>query len=84
MRKILKIGRVEDADFDACDVDPQSVLVWAKREQRLHHCDTEDLEFNVKLDGRPLGGECINTICVLLSAIQYLQQHFKYNQFATL
>ena len=36
------------------------------------------------LDGRPLGGECTNTICVLLSAIQYLQQYFKYKQVATL
>ena len=45
------------ADFEACGVDLRSVLVWAIREQRLHCCDTEDMEFNVKLDGRPLGGE---------------------------
>lgn len=51
VRKTLKIGRVNDAYFEACDVDLRSVLVWAIREQRLHCCDTEDLEFNVKLDG---------------------------------
>lgn len=62
MRKTLKIGRINDADFEACDVDLRSVLVWAIREQHLHCCDTDNLEFNVKLDGRPLGGECINNI----------------------
>ena len=56
VRKTLKIAKVGDADFDACDVDLRSVLVWAIREQRLHSCDTEDKEFNAKLDGRPLGG----------------------------
>ena len=52
VRKILKIGRVEDADFDACDVDLQSVIVWPIREQRINRCDTEALEFNVKLAGQ--------------------------------
>lgn len=56
VRKTLKIAKVGDADFDACDVDLSSVLVWAIREQRLHSCDPEDMEFNIKLDGRPLGG----------------------------
>ena len=56
VRKTLKIAKVGEADFDACDVDLRSVLVWAIREQRLHSCDTEDKEFNIKLDGRPLGG----------------------------
>ena len=44
VRKMLKIGRINDADFEACDVDLRSVLVWAIREQRLHCCDTEDLQ----------------------------------------
>ena len=55
VRKTLNISKM-DADFDACDVDLNAVLVWAIREQRLFSCDTEDLEFNIKLDGRPLGG----------------------------
>ena len=33
-----------------------SVLVWAIREQHLHSCNSEDKEFNIKLDGLPLGG----------------------------
>jgi len=45
-----------DTDFDACDVDLSGVLVWAIREQRLFSSDTEGMEFNIKLDGRPLGG----------------------------
>ena len=56
VRRTLKIAKIGEADFDACDVDLSSVLVWAIREQRLHSCDTEDKEFNIKLDGRPLGG----------------------------
>ena len=57
MRKTSQIAKVGDADFDACDVYLYSVLVWAIREQRLHsHEDKQDKEFNIKLDGRPLGG----------------------------
>ena len=33
-----------------------AVLVWAIREQRLISSEAEDMEFNIKLDGRPLGG----------------------------
>ena len=29
IRRTLKISKVKDVDFDACDVDLQSVLVWA-------------------------------------------------------
>lgn len=56
IRRTLKISKVKDVDFDACDVDLQSVLVWAIREQQLYGCDKEEMEFNIKLDGRPLGG----------------------------
>jgi len=65
VRKTLQIAKVGDADFDACDVDLYSVLVWAIREQRLHsHEDKQDKEFNIKLDGRPLGGLfCLMNMC---------------------
>ena len=43
-------------DFHSCGVDLSSVLVWAIREQRLYSSDADTMEFNVKLDGRPLGG----------------------------
>ena len=47
VRKTFKIVEVTDADFDACQVDHSSVLVWAIREQCLHSCDTEDMKFNI-------------------------------------
>ena len=56
VRKTMKIEKVPDAEFEACDVNLHFVLVWAIREQRLHSCDADNLEFNIKLDGRPLGG----------------------------
>ena len=31
-------------------------LSGQSREQRLHSCDLKETEFNIKLDGRPLGG----------------------------
>lgn len=47
-----------DTDFNAYGVDLGSVLVWVIREQRLLSEDTSDtMEFNIKLDGRPLGGK---------------------------
>ena len=45
-----------DTDFHSCSVDLAPVLVWAIREQRLCSSDTDTIEFNIKLDGRPLGG----------------------------
>ena len=52
------MAKVGDLDFEACDVELHSVLVWAIREQRLYGCDLDEKEFNIKLDGRPLGGAC--------------------------
>ena len=62
VRRTLKISKVKEVGFDACDVDLQSVLVWAIREQQLYGCDKKEMEFNIKLDGRPLGGMqyCLN------------------------
>jgi len=56
IKRTLKISKVKDVDFEACDVDVQSALVWAIREQQLYHYDKEEMEFNIKLDGQPLGG----------------------------
>ena len=53
--KTMKIDRM-DTQFDACDVDLSVVLVWAIRKQCLFSSDTENMEFNIKLDGRLLGG----------------------------
>ena len=62
IRRTLKISKIKDVDFDACDVDLQSVLVWAIREQQLYGCEKDEMEFNIKLDGRPLGGTCMNIV----------------------
>ena len=51
VRKTLKFTKM-DTDFDACDVDLSGVLVWAIRKQHLFSSDTDDMEFNIKLDGR--------------------------------
>ena len=59
VRQTLKIKKM-NTDFHACSVDLSSVLVWAIREQCLVSSDQETMEFNIKLDGRPLGGIVCN------------------------
>ncbi|XP_022793059.1 uncharacterized protein LOC111332064 [Stylophora pistillata] len=54
-KEIYNVRRL-DTNFDAYAVDLSMVLTWAIREQRLHGSDQEDMEFNIKIDGRPLGG----------------------------
>ncbi|KAK3736982.1 hypothetical protein QZH41_015632, partial [Actinostola sp. cb2023] len=56
IRSTMKINHME-TDFPACGVNLQAILVWAIREQRLYGADTPQMEFNVKIDGRPLGGK---------------------------
>lgn len=48
-------------EFECCGVSLEAVLVWAIREHNLYHNDFQpqtdsELEFNIKIDGRPLGG----------------------------
>ena len=52
-------------DFQSCGVDLSSVLVLAMREQRLYS-DRDSLEFNNKLNGRPLGGVLIEITIIFL------------------
>ncbi|KAK3743268.1 hypothetical protein QZH41_016128 [Actinostola sp. cb2023] len=56
VRKLMDVRKIEDAGNQAYGVDLNAVIVWAIREQRLHQLDKEDIEFNIKLDGRCLGG----------------------------
>ncbi|XP_031563017.1 uncharacterized protein LOC116298634, partial [Actinia tenebrosa] len=56
IKSTLKITELE-TDFPSCGVDLNSVLIWAIREQRLYGADTPHMEFNIKIDGRPLGGK---------------------------
>ena len=47
-----------DTTFDAYGVDLTMVIIWAIREQNLHEVDFGQFaEFNIKIDGRPLGGK---------------------------
>ena len=55
VRKTMSIQKMK-TDFHSCGVDLSLVLVWAIREQRLFSSDADTMEFNIKLDGRPLGG----------------------------
>ena len=55
VRRTMKIQKMK-TEFDAFSVDLSSVLVWAIREQHLVSSDQDKIEFNIKLDGRPLGG----------------------------
>ena len=65
VRTTLSIKKM-DTDFHSCGVDLASVLVWAIREQRLYSPDISDLmEFNIKLDGRSLGGKNGDTFIVM-------------------
>ena len=65
VRTTLSIKKM-DTDFHSCGVDLASVLVWAIREQRLYSPDISDLmEFNIKLDGRSLGGKIGDTFIVM-------------------
>jgi hypothetical protein len=57
VRKTLKVKKME-IDFPASDVDLKYVLVWAITEQCIYADNLQDIEFNTKLDGRPLGGLC--------------------------
>ncbi|KAK3715351.1 hypothetical protein QZH41_010173, partial [Actinostola sp. cb2023] len=56
IKETMGIKRNPQASKEAYEVDLESVVVWAIREQRLHNQDGEELEFNLKLDGRSLGG----------------------------
>ena len=66
VRTTMSIQKM-NTEFHSCGVDLASVLVWAIREQRLWSSDTDTMEFNIKLDGRPLGGKIksLKTCCML-------------------
>ncbi|XP_031573731.1 uncharacterized protein LOC116307600 [Actinia tenebrosa] len=56
VRQTLNVNKM-NTSFDACCVDLPTTLVWAIREHRLYaSSDQSEIEFNIKIDGRPLGG----------------------------
>lgn len=73
VRTTMSIQKM-NTDFHSCGVDLASVLVWAIREQRLWSSDTDTMEFNIKLDGHPLGGKIksLETCCMLTFLLKVL------------
>lgn len=41
------------------EVNLKSVTIWVIREMRLHGSLPDDIVFNLKIDGRPFFGKCI-------------------------
>ncbi|KAK3754733.1 hypothetical protein QZH41_019374 [Actinostola sp. cb2023] len=56
IKECMDVRKVEETGNQAFEVDLHSVVVWAIRQQRLHQLDSEEVELNIKLDGRALGG----------------------------
>ena len=42
------------------EVNMENVAVWIIREMRLHGSLPNDIVFNLKTDGRPFFGKCLN------------------------
>jgi len=55
VRHVFSI-KAMDTEFKAACVDLKLAIVWAVHEQRLHLDPPKEVEFNIKLNGRPLGG----------------------------
>ena len=53
--QLMGISPLED-NILGYKVSLEASLVWAIRELRLHQMDSETVELNIKLDGRPLFG----------------------------
>ena len=73
VRRTMKIEKIK-TEFQACSIDLSSVLVWAIREQCLLSSDQETMEFNIKIDGRPLGGIASAQLLCLSSFIAWFQE----------
>lgn len=53
----IKSVKDEEVDFVGYGVGLPDAIIWAIREARLHHSAEPIMEFNIKLDGRPLYGK---------------------------
>ena len=48
-------------------------LMWQIRQSRLHQATSEELEFNLKIDGRPLaGGYKIQNLGISIKTVVFL------------
>ena len=64
VKKALGIRPLPDGGPHGYLVNLSSAVAWAAREARLHDPDNEDLDVNLKLDGRPFCGMFDNNICL--------------------
>lgn len=44
------------------EVNLKNVIIWVIREMRLHGSLPDEIVFNLKIDGRPFFGKCIERI----------------------
>ena len=57
-KTMFSLEAIEPQELRGYCVDLKAILSWAIRESRLHQLTgtKKTVEFNLKLDGRPLGG----------------------------
>ena len=60
VKKALGISPLPDGAPHGYQVNLSAAVAWAAREARLHDPDKEDLDVNLKLDGRPFCGRFDN------------------------
>lgn len=68
VQSLLNIERLEDPDIPGYQVSLHSVVAWQLRELRLHGKLKNELQVNLKLDGRPFFGRNINyLVCSVIT-----------------
>ena len=59
VKKAMGIMPLRNGAPQGHQVNLSAAAAWAAREARLHQPDSDTLEANLKLDGRPFFGKCI-------------------------
>lgn len=79
VKKALGISPLPDGAPHGYQVNLSAAVAWAAREARLQDPDKEDLDVNLKLDGRPFCGRFDNNfgscIKVYRKTAQFFAQH---------
>ena len=69
-KQSLGIDKLVECDIPGEQVNLRPVVEWMLREIRLHRADTDSIEVNLKLDGRPFWGNCIIKLIKKIMLIQ--------------
>ena len=66
IKKAMGIGPLPDGAPRGFQVNLSAAVAWAAREARLHDPDKDNLDVNLKLDGRPFYGRVDNnfSLCI--------------------